>query len=167
MKTIAAQTLDELKALLNDDGDLIVDGNLAVGTFEMPYPSPIRNVNITGDSRVATDWHVRGYQDVRGTSTIRCDKIYPHLSVPNITGTLTCTRVVPAEWQRRHWSQRLGVELNAGDCYDAIGKKLADRLPEWLSQTHWLPVERMILESYAAWLRGEKYVCEPLKVGQE
>jgi hypothetical protein len=62
-------------------------------------------------------------------------------------------KIYPPMELRQHFSERLGMNLEG--CNDIYAK---DRLSEILQDEKWLPVERMILES---WHLGDEYKYEP------
>jgi hypothetical protein len=50
-------------------------------------------------------------------------------------------------WQREHWESRLGIDTN-GECYDAIIEKIQPLIDGWLLLDKWLPIERLMIESW-------------------
>lgn len=72
--------------------------------------------------------------------------VWSHLTLPKAQELVLCKGVVPAEWQRDHWADRLNVSLSG--CYDEIVAELTPMLPEFLARTDLAPVERFILESH-------------------
>jgi len=62
---------------------------------------------------------------------------------------LICKAVVPASvssWDREFWADRFGIDTSNG-CWDEFVERLAVVAPKLLKKKHWLPIERLMLES--------------------
>jgi len=88
----------------------------------------------------------RGNLYCGGNCAVSGDLLWSHASTPDVTGRFFHRLILPQEWQRAHWQERLGLDLGSG-CYDEIVALVLPELPRLLRRKCWSSTERLILES--------------------
>ena len=126
-------------------GYAVIRGNADIGGYAV-----IRGNAVIGGYAV-----IRGNADIGGYADIGGDffKITSYLKVSCILGIkfkkLSCKAVVPAScsaWDREFWADRFGIDTSIG-CWDEFVTRLAVVAPKLLKKKHWLPIEKLMLES--------------------
>ena len=74
------------------------------------------------------------------------DLKWSHASIPRLPEKAYIRRVLPPEWQRDYWQDRLGMDISDG-CYEEICRKVAAQLINLLRDEKWTPTERWMLET--------------------
>jgi len=133
MKTIVIKTESQLEAALDKNRTLVVDGNLRV-SVDIFYSSNIQSIIVSGDAEF------RGYAKVSCILGFRFGKKF---RIEN--------GVVPAQcsaWDREFWGERFGIDTSTG-CWDEFAARLSAVAPKLLRKKHWLPIEKLMIESCA------------------
>jgi len=131
MKTLIITSEAELQAAKNKDSDIIFDGHIEF-KLNILLSFGVRNISSGGDISSG-----RCYIEVQCMLGIK------------FTGELICKAVVPmvcAGWDREFWAERFGIDTTDG-CWDDFVKRLAIVAPKLLKKKHWLPIERLMIES--------------------
>jgi len=141
MLTTIKSTKD-LLALRDAGGVIRIDGDLRI-ECDVPWIGAGEHV-----SRLRTTGNLdcRGNLYCGGNCAVSGDLLWSHASTPDVTGRFFHRLILPQEWQRAHWQERLGLDLGSG-CYDEIVALVLPELPRLLRRKCWSSTERLILES--------------------
>jgi hypothetical protein len=105
----------------------------------------IRARDISARDIIARD--IRAARDIIADSAKIGGILYWHsISAPRIRGKFEHKLILPPEWQRQHYADRLGMSLD-GLCYKKIVEAIKPRVAEFLARPGLLPIEIMMLES--------------------
>jgi hypothetical protein len=74
------------------------------------------------------------------------DLYWSHASPLNQPGKCYIKRVLPAEWQRQYYQERLGMDISQG-CYPYITRKVLKEILALLKDDKWTPTERWMFET--------------------
>ena len=135
-------TPEELLALRDKDGFIRVEHDLRI-ECDIPWPA---GKEIAG-LYVGGNLDVGGYLDVGGDYLIITgDLFWSHASMPKLPERSYIRRVLPHEWQRDYYQERLGMDISDG-CYDEICRAVYKQIVNLLRDEKWTSTERWMLET--------------------
>jgi len=135
MNKLIISTEAELLAAKDKDGNIIFDGSIELAVSVL-FSHGVGYISASG------------YISARDISASGYIKTSCLLGI-KFTVKLSCKAVVPntcASWDREFWAARFGIDTSTG-CWDEFVERLAVVAPKLLKNKHWLPIEKLMLES--------------------
>ena len=134
------ENLDQLKELQDEDGSVLIKEDCEI-KCNVPKSFGLMSLYCRGNL------DCRGYLNCRGEKfIIRRDLYWSHASIPCLPKKTYITRVLPQEWQRDYYQERLGIDLSEG-CYNEICEKVIKKIVNLLRDDKWTPTELWRLEA--------------------